>query len=260
MLLLLITSVPGQACEPPAERPGISQNQRFWIDTDTNNCSCPRDTLNGVAAKVCSIPMPVQRLPPITVWGPSQDTPAYPAYEIDRKEMYGRLRNALGHSPGAKRWLDVGANLGVLSISLALANPNATGVALEPNPTTFAFLQRNIAANGLAGRITAVHAGLSADGKALQMPRCVVQARGGSQMASTQWRGGTSTNTCFSPSCRKKQERMRECMQGDPCAAARPPPRARRAAARPPRRAAPAAASTIPTSLPGRCTHPRPPF
>ena len=78
---------------------------------------------SAAKVKFCDIPMPMQRLPTLRILSPLQDMAAYPAMEVDR-HMHGRLSHALGH--GGKRWLDVGANLGVLSISLALANPNAT--------------------------------------------------------------------------------------------------------------------------------------
>ena len=208
------------ACEMAVrvnDRPSLEKEARFLTAVD-KNCSCPKGkfvdlvvggTLSSVQAKVCDIPMPMQKLPPLQILSPIMDMSAYPAMEVDR-HWHGRLSHALGH--GGKRWLDVGANLGVLSISLALANPNATGVALEPNPTAFAFLKRNIAAYGLAGRITAINAGLSRDGASLQMPRCVVTALGGSQMASTQWSGGVSQNACFSSACKKKAAAITQCM------------------------------------------------
>ena len=213
------------------DRPSLEKEARFLTGVD-KNCSCPKgvfvdvvigDSLSAVKAKVCHLPMPMQKLPTLRILSPLQDMAAYPAMEVDR-HMHGRLSHALGH--GGKRWLDVGANLGVLSISLALANPNATGVALEPNPTAFAFLQRNIAAYGLSGRITAINAGLSRDGAGLlQMPRCVVTAPGGSQMASTQWGGSpaVSENSCFSSACKKRAAAVRQCMVRPPPSTPPPP-------------------------------------
>jgi FkbM family methyltransferase len=213
------------------DRPSLEKEARFLTGVD-KNCSCPKgvfvdvvigDSLSAVKAKVCHLPMPMQKLPTLRILSPLQDMAAYPAMEVDR-HMHGRLSHALGH--GGKRWLDVGANLGVLSISLALANPNATGVALEPNPTAFGFLQRNIAAYGLSGRITAINAGLSRDGAGLlQMPRCVVTAPGGSQMASTQWGGSpaVSENSCFSSACKKRAAAVRQCMVRPPPSTPPPP-------------------------------------
>ena len=118
--------------------------------------------------------------------------------------------------------MDIGANLGTYSIALALSNPLAVGWAFEPNPVTYAFLLHNVEQNGLAGRIHVANAGISRDGRTLQMPRCVVAQSAGSQMASTQWRRGPdrggmeSRNACFSPSCKQKAATVRECMARDP--------------------------------------------
>ena len=210
------------SCEMPTrvnDRPSLEKEAKFVTAVD-KNCSCPTGvyvdifmggSLSAAKAKVCDIPMPVQRLPTLRILSPLQDMAAYPAMEVDR-HMHSRLSHVLGHD--GKRWLDVCANLGVFSISMALANPNATGVALEPNPTAFAFLQRNIAAYGLTGRITAINAGLARDGAKLQMPRCVVTALGGSQMASTQWAGSpaVSANSCFSAACKKRAAAVQQCM------------------------------------------------
>jgi methylase of polypeptide subunit release factors len=107
---------------------------------------------------------------------PRGDIPAYPVFEIDGG-VYGRLHSVLaprnGRRPGnepIKKWIDVGANLGVLSIALALANPAAVGWAYEPNPATFAYLRANIAANGLEGRLHAVNAGVTRHGRPIFMP------------------------------------------------------------------------------------------
>ena len=54
--------------------------------------------------------------------------------------------------------LDVGANLGLSSIAMAVANPGARVIAFEPNPVTYGYLQRNIAP---FGNIEAVQAAAS---------------------------------------------------------------------------------------------------
>ena len=202
-----------------------------WLHVDEHRCSCaPHSTLavkyhlksgdavhSSVPMKTCSIPMPRQGLRHLNFSGPAGEAPAYPAFEIDGG-FYGKdLRKALG---GHRLWIDIGANLGTLSVALALANPTARGWAFEPNPVTFAFLERNIQANGLAHRIEAINAGITADGRSIYMPRCVLMHPGGSQMASTQWSaetgGPASNNRCFSGSCKHKAEKVRECMRDDP--------------------------------------------
>lgn len=57
--------------------------------------------------------------------------------------------------------LDIGANIGLYSISFAKRLPEAKVFAFEPMPTSYAFLQRNIAANSVGGRITCFNYGLS---------------------------------------------------------------------------------------------------
>ena len=137
-----------------------------WIHVDEHRCSCEAhsaldatyvvssgSTIQAkIPMKTCSLPMPRQRLRDLNFSGPAGEAPAYPAFEIDGGVYGTDLRNALG---GHRVWIDIGANLGTLSIALALANPTARGWAFEPNPVTFAFLQRNIHANGLADRIHA---------------------------------------------------------------------------------------------------------
>lgn len=48
------------------------------------------------------------------------------------------------------RFVDIGANIGVHTLSAAFAEPSAPVLAFEPDPKTFAVLLRNIEANGLA--------------------------------------------------------------------------------------------------------------
>ncbi len=62
--------------------------------------------------------------------------------------------------------VDVGANVGVISIILAKMNPGVKIYAFEPVPRTYAALMRNIAANKVTN-ITAVNKALTADGKTI---------------------------------------------------------------------------------------------
>ena len=199
----------GEACtQLDAKNLGAPWEVRHWQRADRDNCTCSGTTKN------CVLAMRKQGLPRVVISSPREDAPAYPAFEIDGG-VYGRLRTALGQQTPT-RWVDVGANLGMLSIALALANPSAVGWAYEPNPSTFAYLRANIAANGLQDRLHAVNAGVSLDGRPIFMPNCVVNHPGGSQMASTQWRGGESSNRCFSGSCKAKQAKIEACMKSDP--------------------------------------------
>jgi FkbM family methyltransferase len=61
--------------------------------------------------------------------------------------------------------VDVGANIGTSTIPFAQARPGCRVVAIEPVPDVFAVLRRNVADNGLTGRVTCVEAAISADGR-----------------------------------------------------------------------------------------------
>lgn len=201
-----------------ANQAGAPWELAKWQRTERENCTCAGQT------KTCTLSMWRQEVPRIVVAGPIKDSPAYVAYEIDRG-TYGGLHAAFGSRTRKQRsrarWIDIGANLGMLSIALALANPQAVGWAYEPNPSTFAHLQANIVANGLQGRLHAINAGVSRLGRPIQMPNCVIRHPGGSQMASTQWVTSSTgkrvtANRCFSGSCKEKQGAVERCMRADP--------------------------------------------
>lgn len=63
--------------------------------------------------------------------------------------------------PGARRLLDLGAGIGSVGlIALWRSPPDATLVAIEAQEISFALLESNIARNGLAGRVRAIHGDL----------------------------------------------------------------------------------------------------
>lgn len=61
----------------------------------------------------------------------------------------------------ARTILDVGANIGLYAIRFAKRLLNAHVYAFEPMPISHAFLQRNIAANGVGERVSCFNYGLS---------------------------------------------------------------------------------------------------
>ena len=202
---------------------GSPLERRFWLNAEYL-CTCPSDlvvsaTVNGevlnMRAKQCSLWMQRQNLT-LKIFSPVHDFPAYTAFEVDRG-TYGHSLKRIFHAAGTTpAFVDIGANLGILSMALALASPSVRGVAYEPNPATYAFLQRNIEANNLAARVHEVNAGISSDGRVIQMPRCVVASETGSQMASTQWTGvdgRTPMQVCFSGLCKAKMRSVSECMR-----------------------------------------------
>jgi FkbM family methyltransferase len=54
----------------------------------------------------------------------------------------------------AQTFVDVGANYGIYALFGALWNPDIVVVAFEPTPAIYSGLERNVALNGLEGRIT----------------------------------------------------------------------------------------------------------
>jgi FkbM family methyltransferase len=76
-------------------------------------------------------------------------------YEPDDTQVIDLL------SSDARNILDVGANIGWYSIRFAKRQPKAYVHAFEPTPVSHAFLQKNIAVNGLGERVICYNYGLS---------------------------------------------------------------------------------------------------
>ncbi len=63
--------------------------------------------------------------------------------------------------------IDLGANIGVYALYVSTVHPKARIYAVEPDPSNFSQLTRNVEVNGLIGRIVPIHAAISAvDGEA----------------------------------------------------------------------------------------------
>jgi len=80
------------------------------------------------------------------------------AWEIDlitRSIEYLRREGLVGR-PGRGLLVDVGANLGMISIAMLQRGYFRDAIAVEPDPRNFEFLRRNIEQNGLGGRIRAM--------------------------------------------------------------------------------------------------------
>lgn len=60
----------------------------------------------------------------------------------------------------AKRFFDIGANMGFYSLALAIENPSLSVISFEPQPSVFQKMQKNIELNGLQQRIRLVNMGL----------------------------------------------------------------------------------------------------
>ena len=64
-------------------------------------------------------------------------------------------------APNVKVFLDVGSNTGLYSLILAGTNPNAVAWAFEPSPGPYAYLSKNIEANGFTKSIHPIKTALS---------------------------------------------------------------------------------------------------
>ena len=94
------------------------------------------------------------------------DTPRIVAIELTNDEYrLGQIR----FEPG-DIIVDVGANVGMVAIWLALRNPQVTVIAIEPEPLNLSHLRANIAANGVHN-IVVVPLALTADRRRLPIAR-----------------------------------------------------------------------------------------
>lgn len=134
-------------------------------------CSCEAHLeVAGHAAKICHIPLYGVILtlydPIFSVMGQRM------GWELGERREYNDILAvpSLGRDSVA---LDIGANLGDVSILLAKLNPGAHVFTFEANPVTFKFLQRNIEANGVEAQVTIRNVGIMAsDGLNLTVYNC----------------------------------------------------------------------------------------
>lgn len=73
--------------------------------------------------------------------------------------------------PDADRILDLGCGLGSVLLHLAWTHPRATLVGIEAQDVSFALLRRNVARNGLEGRVTVHHGDLRDPDRAAALGR-----------------------------------------------------------------------------------------
>ncbi|MGH7655306.1 MAG: FkbM family methyltransferase [Gemmatimonadaceae bacterium] len=83
--------------------------------------------------------------------------------------------------PKGARIADIGANIGWFAAHSAALDPTASVVAFEPVPTSFEFLSRTIARNGLSSRVTTENLALAdhANGLTLIVDRAIPGAASG---------------------------------------------------------------------------------
>jgi FkbM family methyltransferase len=76
----------------------------------------------------------------------------------------------------AKTVIDVGGHIGAFTLYVASHSPEARIYTLEPEPQSFAYLQKNVVQNNLADRVTCIQAGVG--GQEGTMELHVVPGRG----------------------------------------------------------------------------------
>ena len=94
---------------------------------------------------------------PRMAWNPTDST-----YRACMVGAYGRfISEVIASQDQPFTFLDIGSNQGLYALC-ASANPNCERVfAFEPNPATFAYLARNIEANGRRDLVTAFNAAIA---------------------------------------------------------------------------------------------------
>jgi FkbM family methyltransferase len=90
---------------------------------------------------------------------------------IQRSGAYyeAELLTAISGLPQGGTWVDAGAHYGNHSVFFGLECGADRIISIEPNPATYAGLVRNLEANGLADRTTAVHAAIHEEWRSVRI-------------------------------------------------------------------------------------------
>jgi FkbM family methyltransferase len=86
----------------------------------------------------------------------------FPVYEIFADDVYD-LGYLLADLPADPVVIDAGGQIGCFTLAVAHGAPTATVHTYEASPTTASYLTRNVAANGLAGRVTVHNTALAGE-------------------------------------------------------------------------------------------------
>eukprot|EP00746_Dinoflagellata_sp_MGD_P036531 gnl/MRDRNA2_/MRDRNA2_187641_c0_seq1.p1 gnl/MRDRNA2_/MRDRNA2_187641_c0~~gnl/MRDRNA2_/MRDRNA2_187641_c0_seq1.p1 ORF type:complete len:420 (+),score=62.17 gnl/MRDRNA2_/MRDRNA2_187641_c0_seq1:121-1380(+) len=158
-------------------------NKPPWVPCPTQNiskgltqmlpmiqrCTCP-DNLNvdGMPAQECYLRVQgeflIMRETRFEISGPVV------AYEFDKNNEYGKF-SSLKLQPG-DIVIDIGANLGFFSLSVARHYPYVKIFSIELNPKTFSFLQQNILINGAQSVVSAFNTALTHDARTVSLSNC----------------------------------------------------------------------------------------
>ncbi|MDT0202593.1 FkbM family methyltransferase [Nocardioides sp. AE5] len=102
------------------------------------------------------------------VLAPNVPGARFPVYEALVEDAYriGWMTSGLSANPVA---VDMGGHIGSFALAFAHAHPTGQVVCFEATPGTYAYLQKNIAANGIGDRVVAHNIAVSDHEGELQM-------------------------------------------------------------------------------------------
>lgn len=82
--------------------------------------------------------------------------------QFDRvQEAFDILKQDVGIDPAQRKLIDIGANIGVISIPIVARGLCASAVAIEPSPSVCRILRANVALNGLENAISVYETALA---------------------------------------------------------------------------------------------------
>ena len=204
---------------------GARRDLPMWLPNEIMNCSCPPGLSvtavlppsdNGavrdeviVPAKVCRIQMDRIGLQPLVLYGGDLQAIGPTGWGINRGNY--QVDSHMSDMALNQRavMVDIGANMGITSIAFALVYPQVTVHAYELNPVTFQFLQRNIVANGLVGRVIPHNVGLGRG--PVRLSHCAISTRFGNQMIGSE----KMRLRCGSIGCKHLHEHIENCTSTD---------------------------------------------
>ena len=183
MALLMLAAVAARPCIKPAVDDSFGWERQGYAKMLAESCTCG-ETLDvpgegAVPTKRCRFSFTALEGKSFQLNMSAPESAA--TLELVYKELVtSKYRTGLYRLPDIQRWnlqpgdvvIDVGANLGFISILAAMAWPSARVYSFEANPLTHALLAENVRRNGVEGNTQANNLALSSDGRNLSFFSC----------------------------------------------------------------------------------------
>jgi len=170
-LSLYLTALQSEALLRVRERPNYKPCEWHTKHGKWNEfCTCEGNlTVAGQAAKLCMVPVYGKVVTLYEPRGGFMGTTL--GYEFgERNEYQHALTKRL---PPQGVVVDIGANIGLVSMLFAMLNPGVRVYSFEANPRTFKFTSQNIKANHLDTQVTVRNLALSStDGELIKLFEC----------------------------------------------------------------------------------------